>query len=59
MRSSDVRKERREFGFLLSGGDCHLDRLFGHFSKKVFNYDKSEIGELRKTVGSRALKSGL
>jgi len=28
MRSSDVRKERRDFGFLLSGEECNVERFF-------------------------------
>jgi len=59
MRSSDVRKERRDFGFLLSGEERNLERLFGDFSNKEFNSNKSEIGELRKAAGIRVLKSGL
>jgi hypothetical protein len=59
MRSSDVRKERRDFGFLFSGEECNLERLFGDFSKKEYNSDKPEIGELCKAADSRGLKPGL
>jgi hypothetical protein len=59
MRSSDVRKERRDFGFLLSSEECNLKRLFGDSSKKEFNSDKPEIGELLKTAGSKVLKPRL
>jgi len=59
MSSSDWRKRRRDFDFLLSGEECKFEMLFGDFSKNEFNSDRTETGELRETIGSKVLKPGL
>lgn len=46
MRRSGVRKERRYFGFLLSGEERNLERLFGDFSKKEFKFNRSSVRQL-------------